>query len=422
MRIIVWGINYAPELTGIAPFNTGLCDYLHERDHDVKMVTTFPYYPFWKKIPGDRGKLYRTDEIDGVSVHRCWHYVPATITNVRRLWHELSFGLTSFVRIIFLARPDLYVIVSPPLLLGPLASIVCWLKRRPYVLHLQDLQPDVAVGLVGIGWFDRLRHGVESWSYRHATIVSGISQGRIAALAEKDVPRNRRVLFPNWIRWYGRNAGFFRSEEVLGEQRMAFRRKFDISDHVFLASYSGNLGRKQGLDTLLAAAELLEGQDFSAHALTSDLRPLAPAVPPVLILIVGDGAVKAELTKRVALLGLKNVRMLPLLVEADYHGLLAGSDVSLILQAPGTGQYSFPTKLLSVLSVQSPVLTVADDDSELARAVNEGEFGVNVPPGAPRALAEALQKLASDPARLELMRTKTGWVRRFFWCRRVAPL
>src|SRR5690349_12117507 len=142
MRIIVWGINYAPELTGIAPFNTGLCDYLRQQGHHVEMLTTFPYYPFWRKIPGDRGLIYRTDDFDGVLVHRCWHYVPHQASSVRRMWHELSFGLTSCLRALFLARADLYIVVSPPLLLGPLAVLIARLKQRPFVFHVQDLQPD----------------------------------------------------------------------------------------------------------------------------------------------------------------------------------------------------------------------------------------------------------------------------------------
>ena len=73
MKIIVLGINYAPEPTGIAPYNTGLCRFLKSKGHDVRMVTSFRYYPEWKKIADDRRKLYRTDVIDGVSVHRCWH-------------------------------------------------------------------------------------------------------------------------------------------------------------------------------------------------------------------------------------------------------------------------------------------------------------------------------------------------------------
>ena len=42
------GINYWPEETGIAVFNTGRCEYLAAQGHDVTMCTGFPYYPRWR--------------------------------------------------------------------------------------------------------------------------------------------------------------------------------------------------------------------------------------------------------------------------------------------------------------------------------------------------------------------------------------
>jgi colanic acid biosynthesis glycosyl transferase WcaI len=403
MRIIVWGINYAPELTGIGPFNTGMCDFLRAHGHEVEMVTSFPYYPFWQKMAGDRGVLFRTEDLDGVRVHRCWHYVPRRVTTLRRVWHELSFGLTSFLRVLLLARGDIYLVVSPPLILGPLAAVIGWLKRRPYVFHVQDLQPDAAVGLgmVAPGRFTRLLYWIEAFSYRRAVVVSGISHAMITAFSRKAVSADKRYLLPNWVRWYGRNSGLVQAaaERIACGRR--FREKFGISGEVFLATYSGNLGKKQGLDTLLDAAARLK----TANASSATRR--------ILILIVGDGVMRDELEAKIRILNLSEVRLMPLLVEADYHGMLAASQVGLILQAPGTGQYFLPSKLLSVLSMGLPVVTAADEDSELANAVAAGRFGVNVPTGDAKTLALTLGRLAAEPAELDLLRGRTAWVERF---------
>ena len=408
MRIIVWGINYSPELTGIGPFNAGLCDFLVEGGHQVQMVTAFPYYPFWQKIPGDHGRLFRTENFDGVTVHRCWHYVPEKATTLRRIWHELSFALTSFCRVLFLARPDLYIVVSPPLMLGPLVSIMARLKRRRYVFHVQDLQPDAAVGLgmVKPGLFARLLYRLEGWAYRDAALVSGISDGMMAAFARKGVPEAKRLLFPNWIRSAARNAEYRPVAHEREDGGRAFREKFGIPQNTFLAAYSGNLGRKQGLETLVATAGILE------RALTG--KAPHTSAPDIMILLVGDGAMRQALLDQIAALGLKHaIRMLPLLIDRDYRGMLAASEICLVTQAPGTGQFFFPSKLLSVLSAGTPVLSVADEDSELARAVADGRFGVNVLPANPSALADTLRTLAEDQPRLAQMRTNTAWVARF---------
>lgn len=403
IKVVLWGINYLPEVTGIAPFNAGLAEFLVDRGCRVEVLTTFPYYPAWRKLPGDRKKLFRSDDLGGVSIHRCWHYVPLRASTLRRMVHEISFGLSSFLRFLTFGRSDVVVVVSPPLLLGPLATLACWIRRRPFVFHVQDLQPDAAVGLgmVKPGLLTAVLYWVERFSYRHAQLVSGISPGMMAAFRLKGVPEGRLMLFPNWVRWYGDNRPLQLDSGERELRARAFRRKFGVPEGAFLAAYSGNLGRKQGLENLVAAAARLEGarQNCGGGA--------------VHFLIVGDGAMRQELEAEVSRLRLRGVQMLPLLAEDDYLGLLLASDVSLILQAPGTGQFFFPSKLLSVLSAGCPVITAADDSSELAKAVAEGGFGLNVAPADPEALAAGILSLASDRVRLKSLREATKWVEKF---------
>src|SRR3954454_9468840 len=106
MRVVVWGINYAPEITGIAPHNVSLCEFLREAGHDVDIVTTFSYYPGWKKKAEDRGVLYRTDRLEHVPVHRCWHFVPERLTALKRILHEANFALPSTLRVLAMQAPD----------------------------------------------------------------------------------------------------------------------------------------------------------------------------------------------------------------------------------------------------------------------------------------------------------------------------
>jgi len=389
MKIILWGINYRPEATGIAPYNAELAEYLSARDHDVAVVTGFPYYPHWRKEPGDRGRWFRQERINGVEVHRCAQYVPAEATTLRRIAHELSFGLMSLLRVLFLPRADVYVVVSPPLCLGFFAWIATRLKRSRYVFHVQDLQPGAAVGLgmvQGRG-FIRMLYSLEAFAYRRAAAVSGISDGMMKEFRRKGLRARKLIFFPNWLRTSGGTAG----EQVRG----AFREKFDIPATNLLAVYSGNLGRKQGIEILLEAAKQLE------------------ADPNVTIAIIGAGAQREALEAQVAEMKLSNLKLLPLLSDEDYAQMLADADVGLITQASGTGRYFFPSKLLSLLQAGVPVATVADEESELARAVHDGGFGVNVRPGQAGELANVLQRFAGDSIWRTQLAAKTRWVQRY---------
>lgn len=411
MRIVVWGINYTPEVTGIAPYNTGLCRFLASRSHEVHMVTTFSYYPQWQKLPPDRGRLYRTDpDGPGVRVHRCWHYVPARPSTLRRIVHEFTFGLTSLWRVLTLPRAEVYIVVSPPLILGPLAWLATRLKRSRYVFHVQDLQPDAALGLgmVKPGLFTRLLFALEAFGYRHAAVVSGISQGMLDAFTRKGVPEAKRWYFPNWVpdREPPSIVAEARSDGQAGGRISpsdGFRRTHGVAPDTFLAVYSGNVGNKQGLGVLLDAALLL------ARA------PSASGGRAIELVIAGDGAAKAALAARHAELKLHNVRLLPLLSDADYRALLEAADLALITQEKGTGQFFFPSKMLTVLGAGLPVLAVADEDSELALAVRQGDCGFLVPPAEPETLARALRMIAATPpAEIDALRARgAGFVATF---------
>ena len=374
MRVIVWGINYAPEFTGIAPHSVALCEFLRGVGHEVEMVTSFAYYPTWQKQPEDRGHLYRTDLVNGLPVHRCWHFVPAKVSALKRILHEGSFVFMSTFRALSLARPDVYVVVSPPLLLGVAAWLVGKLKGAPFVFHVQDMQPDAAVGLGMLkpNWFTRALYGLEAFAYRHAARVSGITQGMLRAFRAKGVPASKLVYFPNAIDLKNAEPAPLRGE---------FRKRHGFTPDEFLAVYAGNLGVKQGLEVLLQSAPLLRD-------------------PSIRLLICGDGAQREVLAAQAREMKLPNFSMLPLQAGRDYRALLVDSDLCFITQQAGAGNSFFPSKLLGLLAESKPVVTVASPECELALSLAEGRFGVNVPPGHPQELAQLLDGLAQDPQRL----------------------
>jgi colanic acid biosynthesis glycosyl transferase WcaI len=374
MRIIVWGINYAPEFTGIAPHNVALCEFLHNLGDDVRMISTFGYYPTWTKRPEDMRQLYRTDVINGVPVHRCWHFVPARASVLKRILHEATFIFTSTLRVLSLPAADVYVIVSPPLLLGAAAWLVTRLKRAPFVFHVQDLQPDAALklGMLRAGRLTRALLALEAFAYAKAARVSSITRGMLDVFRGKGVPESKLVYFPNAVAL--RDAS---SPPPCGK----FRERFGFAPDEFLAVYAGNLGVKQGLDVLLETAPLLR-------------------TPRVRIVICGDGAQREALAHRVRELKLRNVTMIPLQEGEDYRALLADADVCFITQQAGSGNSFFPSKLLGLLAEAKPVVTVAASECELALSLAEGKFGVNILPGHPRQLADLLEALAQDPQRL----------------------
>jgi len=222
------------------------------------------------------------------------------------------------------------------------------------------------------GPFPRALYWLEAFDYKKASRLSGITRGMLQKFRRKGVPEEKLLYFPNAIAF---------SANAKTHARREFRKTNGLPGDKFLAVYAGNLGVKQGLDVLLETAQLV--RDERIH-----------------ILICGDGAQRDILSDRIAALKLPNISMLPLQAGENYTALLNDADLCFITQQSGSGNSFFPSKLLGLLAQSKPVITVADPESELAEAVVEGAFGLNIAPGKPRELAEVLDSIAGDPERL----------------------
>ncbi len=373
MRISIVSINYAPERTGIGVYTTGMAEFLAADGHDVTVHSGFQYYPEWKKLDADRGHAFRREQVNGVDLHRCYLYVPERPTSVKRILHELSFVISASISYLFSRRADLTIIVLPPLALGASIAVLAKFKRSATILHVQDLQPDAAVelGMLRPGLLTRTLYLLERINYRLAGTVSTISEGMRAKIIEKGVPKQKTMLFRNWA-----NDSFIQP----GSRLTALREEWGLSPDHFVVLYSGNLGRKQGLESLLASA-----------AMVADM-------PGIQFVIVGNGAEQAELVSNAARLGLSNIQFRPLQPLERLSELLATADVSVIPQKRAVTDIVLPSKLSNILASGRPVVAASPPTSDLAQILREGDCGILVDPEDAGQMAAGIRRLASDPA------------------------
>src|SRR5262245_1573250 len=95
MKILIYGLNFSPELTGIGKYTGELAQWLVKAGHPVRVITTAPYYPQWKVQTPYRAFSYQPDTLDGIDVHRCPLWVPTHPTALKRIIHLLSFAISS---------------------------------------------------------------------------------------------------------------------------------------------------------------------------------------------------------------------------------------------------------------------------------------------------------------------------------------
>ena len=385
MRILIYGINYLPELTGIGKYTGEMAEWLAANGHEVRVVTAPPYYPAWRIGQGYAAGRYARELLNGVSVLRCPLWVPSKVTGAKRILHLASFALSSFpvlIRESLRWRPDVIVALEPSFMCTPAALLAGRLSGAPCWLHVQDLEVDAAFAL-GILPSASLVTGFvlkcESLLLRACQRVSTISDNMSARIAEKGVASDKLVLFPNWVDT--------NDISPLPDVR-AVRRDLGIDERAVVAMYSGSMGTKQGLEVLLDAACTLQ----------LDKR--------LLFVLCGDGPAREHLVRRSA--GMSNVLWLPLQPRERLNQLLNCADIHLLPQLPGASDLVMPSKLTGMLASGRPVLAMAPPDSQLGSVLRD--TGILVPPGDAASLSSALIHLAENP---DLMRRLGDSSRRY---------
>jgi colanic acid biosynthesis glycosyl transferase WcaI len=380
MRILVLGINYVPEKTGIAPFTTGLCEHLAEQGHNVKVVTAFPYYPGWKVLEGYRGSRYRREIVNGVVVHRVWHFVPGQPSRLwQRLAHDLSFTASAFLVGLFSGKCDVVYCCCPPPTLGLAAYLLSKIKGVRFVVKLADLASDAALatGIMRDGLAIRLARRLEAFVYGRAESVVCLCQGFIERLSERAVPRQKLPLIPDW-------GDTERIRPLQSSSR--FRAEHAISPGQFLVLHTGNMGKKQDLTNAVKAAELLGERQA------------------IQWILVGDGEERLLLERESAVRAPHTVRMLPLQPVEVLPHMYAEADLLLLNQKSTVEDAVIPSKLLTYMAAGRPIVAAVSARSEAAHHIARAGCGVVIPSEDPQALADTVLRLSSDPE----LRTQLG--------------
>ncbi|MBE9180934.1 glycosyltransferase family 4 protein [Oculatella sp. LEGE 06141] len=372
MRILIYSYNYYPEPIGIAPLMTELAEGLVARGHEVRVITGMPNYPERCIYSGYRGKLYHTEERNGVTIQRSYVWIRPKPGLVARVLLDGSYVVTSFLQALNGWRPDVILSTVPPLPVCVPSTLLGWIYSCPVVLNLQDILPEAAVhvGLISNKAAIRFFEALEKFAYRYATAISVIADGFTENLVGKGVQADKITCIPNWV-----DIKFIRP---LPRQDNSFRITHQL-ENKFVVLYSGNIALTQGLETAIEAAQCLQ------H------------ISEIAFVIVGEDKALRRLRKYCYKRNVQNVLLLPLQPREQLPEMLAAADVGLIIQKRNVVSFNMPSKTQLLLASGRPIVASVPLCGTAARAVQESGGGIVVPPQKPEALADAILELYENP-------------------------
>lgn len=340
--------HFYPEMVSTGMHMTELASRLSEMGWQITVYCARPSWGVDTAVPVPKVTSYQ-----GVQIIR----VPTVGNQQKSLLSRTLFALSFLLATgweVWRHRhefPGLVLTTNPPFL-GILGWLFSHFLRKPYLLIVYDVYPDIAVNL---GLISRHSLVARIWElatrliFRHAEVLVVIGRDMAKIVRDKvPVERHGRItLIPNWsdercVQPVSIESNTFRQEQGLDGQ--------------FVVQYAGRMGRTHNLEPLIETARIMIDE-------------------PVLFQFVGEGAKKAKLEALVEQHGLNNVTFLPYQPMGRLAEMLSAADLAVVcLDSAFTG-LSVPSKTYGILASGTPILGFLNANSEIGQLIKETGSG-----------------------------------------------
>jgi glycosyltransferase involved in cell wall biosynthesis len=360
---------YPPDYAATGQLIEELASYLGQQGLQVRVFTGQPNYAFdQKSAPVTESRVGL--EVKRSCTSRLWPY------RIRgRAINGLLFCLRAGLKLLNpWDKPDLLLITTEPPYLNLLGLLARCCLGIPYVCLIYDLYPDIAIALNVLSqhhWLVRFWHYLNRliWLKSDGIIVLN-STMKDRVVARYPEIASKISVIPSWCN----------SQQIvpLAKTDNWFARQHCLT-HKFTVLYSGNMGRCHDMETILLAAQRLQGA-------------------PVQFVFTGQGAKQPECVAFAQRWQLDNCIFLPYQDKRTLPYSLTACDLSLISIFPGMEGLVVPSKLYSSLASGRPIAAICETHSYLRDILSDAKCGASFDHSDSEGLANFILSLMERPA------------------------
>lgn len=363
MRVLAFSAYYTPEIAASLYLTEDIYKGITDAGNTIEVFVPTPT----RGISKYKRKEYKKKRIEKKNngkliIHRVAMFREGRSTILRAIRYLLI--NVAFIWKGMKTDADVVFVQSTPPTQGMMAGLLSKWKRIPLIYNLQDVFPDslVNAGITSKGSFIwKIGRKIEDFSYHQSKKIIVISEDFKNNIMDKGVPENKIVVIPNWAD----TKGVF----PIDRKENKLIQRYGLDPNLFYIVYSGNIGYSQNMDMLLNVAKKIEEE-----------------VSSIRFVIIGDGADKERIQKRVNDERIDSIIMLPFQPYQDIAHVFSLGDVGLIISKPGIGNNSVPSKIWSIMSAGRPVLASFDEESDLCRLIDKSGCGIHSDAGNEEAL------------------------------------
>jgi len=354
-----------------------MAKFLQARGHELVIIASDLNYQTGQRTVERKG-LFAEQNFDGVRVLRSYIYPALHRSYFWRIVSFFSFMFSSVWTALRVRDVDLVMGTTPPIFQAVSAWFVAWMRRKPFLLEVRDLWPEfgVSMGVLKNPAVIALARWLEKFLYARATHILVNSPAYREYMLAKGVPESKVTYIA-----YGTDVDMF-NPNVDGS---SIRAELGLEDK-FVVLYAGALGQANDIDTILRAAQRLNGEEM------------------IRFVLFGDGKERARLQTDAERMKLSNVVFAGVRAKKEMPGIIASADVCLaILQDIPMFRTTYPNKVFDYMAAGRATVLVIDGVSRALIELSNG--GVFVQPGNDELLAKTILELSKDPGSVRQMGT-----------------
>lgn len=362
---------YPPESGAVQERIDAQVRHLKSKGHEIGVLTCFPNYPGGTLYPGYNNNLLEREDNDGIQVFRTWSFISPNKRFLPRLIGFVSFMLTSILGSFMTGKYDAVVVEYPPLFTGISGFMISRFKRCRFILHVSDLwvEAGIAFGMFRNNMLVSLISRIERFLCRKADKIVTVTDGCKRSLVRKNISSHKITVIPNGV-----NIDIYGSLADKGDlkRRLNFENKF-------IVAYAGTHGYIHGVETVIAAAKLLENQK------------------EFLFLFIGEGSEKRRIIQKAKELKLNNLNFFDQMDAQKLNEYLCISDIGVAtLKNIPLSEHALSVKMLTYMACKLP--TIFSGNGVSRDILDDSNSGVCIEPENPDELARAIRFLYDNEA------------------------
>ena len=338
------------------PRGLSLAKELQNRGHIVKVLTGFPNYPYGKLYPGYKLALKKRENLEGVSVLRVFLYPSHDKSKIKRAINYITFSISAAIFGIKEFRDcDVIIAYQDPLSYILPVFVFKYIFRKRVVIDVQDIWPEALYATRMLK--NRLLYKLLGWfctfNYNLADAIVVISNGFKDRLVRRGIKPEKISVIYNWCLDEEIFLNAKEIDDLPGEDKAIFEKK---SDQELNFVFAGNIGKAQGLSSVIDAFKRLESY-------------------PIKLVIIGDGVERQSLIEYAQKINANNVFFIDRKPVSEIWKYLVKADALIVHLKKDSGlTNTIPSKTQTYMAIGKPILMMQNGDA--ARLINDAGCGI----------------------------------------------